>query len=172
MGGSTSMAKSLASLVKTQRSIPCRLLALFLGLTTFMASCKSSSMIESEPPGAKVFFNGRKVGTTPLRIRDSKISFTQIDVRLKKEGYETLDALITKDRPNTACIVASAVGGLILLLPAIGLLWCWRWERSHTFELERGGGQSFLPDSESGSVLSSMSSWQPPLRLPLWKKRG
>ena len=45
--------------------------------------------VESEPPGALVYLNGDEVGRTPLTY--NFLYYGTMDVKLRKDGYETLE---------------------------------------------------------------------------------
>lgn len=59
---------------------------LFFALLFFASGClQRSLLVESNPPGARVFFNGQEKGTTPVEF-DFKW-YGGHKVRLEKEGY-------------------------------------------------------------------------------------
>ena len=70
---------------------PLRFTASLLMATVLLSSCASSTILQSTPVGARVYLNGESVGVTPYRYRDTKIIGATTDVRLEKEGYETLN---------------------------------------------------------------------------------
>lgn len=62
------------------------IVAIFLGLA---AGCVQRQMsIQSDPPGALVYLNGREVGRTPLE--HDFLWYGTYDVQVRQEGYETL----------------------------------------------------------------------------------
>ena len=73
-----------------------------------LSSCTSSVRISSSPSQADVYADGLYIGQTPIRHKDAKTSGSPLDVRLEKEGYETLTTQIVKDaRVNVKALVAS-----------------------------------------------------------------
>lgn len=93
-------------------------LALFLALLIlFATACSSSTMITSSPTNTRLFINGQAVGETPYRLRDSKIVFSETEIRLERNGYETIYATIAKDSQPKA---GPIIGGFFLVIP-----WLW-----------------------------------------------
>ncbi len=86
-------------------------------------------MIESKPPGAKVYLNGMSVGKTPYRHSDTKIVGSSTSVKLELEGYETLNTSFSRDE---AADVGAIIGGLFVLVP---FLWTMKYEPVHFYEL-------------------------------------
>jgi len=74
-------------------------LLVMLLLVCFAASgCVRRRMtIVSNPPGAKVFVDGYEIGTTP--VSTSFVYYGTREVKLIKDGYETLTTLHTVSRP-------------------------------------------------------------------------
>jgi hypothetical protein len=106
-----------------------KFLAFIVAFSIMMSSCASSTMIISEPPGAKVYLNGETVGTTPYKMTDTKILFSCTSVELKKEGYETFYIDICRDeKPDVGAII----GGVFLTIP---FLWTLKYNPTHRYEL-------------------------------------
>lgn len=58
----------------------------------FLGGCvKRNLHINSDPPGATVYFNEREIGTTPLDY--DFIWYATHKIRLEKEGYQPIQAL-------------------------------------------------------------------------------
>ena len=106
-----------------------RFLALIVAFSILLSSCASSTMIISEPPGAKVYLNGQRVGTTPYRMTDTKIVGSCTSVELKKEGYEVFYTDICRDERAD---VGAIIGGVLILIP---FLWTMKYNPSHVYEL-------------------------------------
>jgi hypothetical protein len=106
-----------------------KFIGLFTALTIFLSSCSSTTMIESKPPGAKVYLNGMSVGKTPYRHSDTKIVGSSTSVKLELEGYETLNTSFSRDE---AADVGAIIGGLFVLVP---FLWTMKYEPVHFYEL-------------------------------------
>ena len=72
-----------------------RLLALLVPLVsvTGCVGVRRELTVESEPAGALVYVNGDEIGRTP--VTKEFLYYGTMDVRLRKDGYETLE-----DRPR------------------------------------------------------------------------
>ena len=68
-----------------------------LALSLSFASCTSSTVIKSIPEEAKVYLNDEFVGTTPYRMSDDKIIYSDTYVELKTDGYKDFSTVKTKD---------------------------------------------------------------------------
>ncbi|MEM9415389.1 MAG: PEGA domain-containing protein [Planctomycetota bacterium] len=76
---------------------PAALTALAL-LATLLTGCvKRTLLIESEPPGALVYLNDEPEGRTPMTVQFKW--YGTYDVRLEKEGYQTLHTQQTLAQP-------------------------------------------------------------------------
>jgi len=93
-------------------------------------SCGSSTLIRTEPPGAKVYMNGEPVGTTPYDHYDTKIIGTRTDIKLVLDGYEDYNTTLTRNEDLD-------IGALIatLIFPPLPLLWIMEYKPIHTYEL-------------------------------------
>lgn len=80
-------------------------------LVALLTGCASSVMITSEPSGAQVTLDGRRVGTTPYYHTDTKVSGYSLGVQIEKEGYKTRNGMIKKTQfGNTGAII----GGIFI----------------------------------------------------------
>ncbi len=68
---------------------------LFTMLLTF--GCTSTTLITSNVPDAEVYIKRKYVGTTPYSYSSNKVSGSETKLRLKKEGYETLDTIFIRN---------------------------------------------------------------------------
>jgi hypothetical protein len=100
-------------------------------LTT--AACSSSTVIRSNPSGAKVFIDGQMVGTTPYTMSDTHIVGSSTHIRLEYPGYAPTDASIKR---NEEFDVVACIGGVFLLVP---FLWIMGYKADHSYELQPGG---------------------------------
>lgn len=66
------------------------LLVLLPLLATGCAGVRRELTVESNPPGALVYLNGDEVGRTP--VTREFLYYGTMDLRLRKDGYETLEA--------------------------------------------------------------------------------
>ena len=106
------------------KSIP-----LLLAGSILFTSCASTTMIQSNPSGAKVYLNSESVGTTPFTYRDTKIVGSLTTVELEKEGF---DPFYTSFSRNEEADVGAIIGGIFLLFP---FLWTMRYKPLRTYEL-------------------------------------
>ena len=104
-------------------------LSAVLAGTLLLGSCTSSTLITSQPAGAKLYVNGQYAGTTPYDYSDTKIVGSTTDLRLEKDGYEPIQVpLVRNERADAGAIV----GGVFLLFP---FLWTMKYDPQHTYEL-------------------------------------
>ena len=113
---------------------PVRLFPLALAALILLESCASSTVIQSNPTGAKVYFNSTVVGTTPYTHTDTKIVGSTTFVRLEKESYQPLNTSFSRDERADA---GAIIGGCFLLFP---FLWTMKYNPSRTYELIPASG--------------------------------
>jgi PEGA domain len=98
-------------------------------LATFITGCSSTTVIKSDPSGARVYLNGEKVGITPYTHTDTKIIGSTNTVLLKKEGYQDTSAVFSRnENPNVGAII----GGVLVLFP---FLWAMDYKPSYSYEM-------------------------------------
>ncbi|MBO0939649.1 PEGA domain-containing protein [Fibrella sp. HMF5335] len=112
---------------------PGKAIPLLLSGTILISSCTSSTLINSQPTGAKLYVNGQYAGVTPYQYSDTKIVGSTTDLRLEKDGYEPLRVpLVRNERADGGAII----GGIFLLFP---FLWTMKYDPEHTYELRTPG---------------------------------
>lgn len=84
---------------------------LVVGLIT-LASCASTTVINSVPQGAAVYINQSRVGTTPYTYSDTKILGSVTPITLKLDGYEDFHVMLTR---NERVDAGAIVGGIFFL---------------------------------------------------------
>jgi len=104
-------------------------IAFMLALSILLISCSSSTILTSEPEGAKVYINDEYVGKTPFVYEDTKIMFTTNRLRMEKEGYETFYTSFTRDEEVE---IGAIVGGVFFIVP---FLWTLKYKPTHNYEL-------------------------------------
>lgn len=138
-------------------------MACLITLVAF-AGCASSTVLQSQPPGARVFLNNVPVGTTPYTMTDQNIVGTATQVRLEYPGYQPLNTYIVR---NEDLDVLPLIGGLICLVP---FLWVMRYNPTHVYALQPAGGgppggwgapQGYPPSAE-GYPPPQPGVYQPP----------
>ncbi len=92
--------------------------------------CSSSTLITSNPTGAKVYIANQYKGQTPYTHSDSGIVGSTKEIRLEKEGYKTLTSTIKK---NGDANVAAIIGG-IFFWPLF--LWVLDYPEGYVFEMQ------------------------------------
>ncbi len=110
-------------------SLGLRTIALLLALVFLFTGCVSTTMIQSDPPGAKLYLNGEPVGTTPYTHSDTKPVGSTTIVRLTKEGYKDLTTSFSR---NEEVDVGAVIGGIFFLFP---FLWTMKYKPFHNYEL-------------------------------------
>ncbi|MBO3272432.1 PEGA domain-containing protein [Hymenobacter defluvii] len=129
-----------------------RFMAGALAATTLLSSCASSTMLQSTPPGARVYLNGEPVGVTPYQHRDTKIVGSTTDVRLEKEGYETVNTSFSRDEEADA---GAIIGGIFLFFP---FLWTMKYKPVHSYEMRP---LSSLPVAEQSTAPATYNASLP-----------
>jgi len=92
--------------------------------------CSSHTLIQTDPPGAKVYVDGILRGLSPVDYSDMAISEEQKTVILKKEGYETSYVTIRKEKLKWGALI----GGVFFCVP---LIWVLGYPPGYFVELEK-----------------------------------
>lgn len=95
----------------------------------FLSGCSSSTLIQTTPPGAAVYVDMQRVGTTPYTYTDTKIVGATTILTLKKDGYQDMNVTLTR---NEKADVGAIIGGVFLLVP---FLWVCEYNPMHNYEL-------------------------------------
>ena len=117
-----------------KQTMTTKMISLFLAGSILLTSCASTTMIQSNPSGAKVYLNGEPVGTTPYTHRDTKIVGSTTTVKLEKDGYDPLNTSFSRDEEVD---VGAIIGGIFVLVP---FLWTMKYKPTHTYELTPSSG--------------------------------
>lgn len=107
------------------------LLVMALVLAASFISCKSSTVIRTEPEGADVYIDGVHMGKTPYEHSDINFSFSESKLSISKPGYKLINTNLNRDEKfdPKACL------GCIFTFP----WWMFQYYPSHTYKLEREG---------------------------------
>ena len=98
-------------------------------LVPAVVSCSSSTLINSNPQGSKLYVDGAYRGVTPYKYSDSKIVGSTTQLKLAKDGYDNLQTVLSKsERPDVGAIV----GGCFFLFP---FLWTMQYDSQHYYDL-------------------------------------
>lgn len=104
--------------------------ALVLATAVLFTSCASTTLIKSNPEGAKVYIENAYVGQTPYSYSDTKIVGSTTSIRLEKEGYDPLYATFSR---NEKADVGAIIGGVFTLVP---FLWTMKYKDERVYELQ------------------------------------
>ena len=104
-------------------------IAIFLSLSILLASCSSTTIIQSSPSGAKIYVDGQPAGNTPYSHSDTKIVGSTTSVKIVKEGYEPFITSFSRDEEVD---VGAVIGGFFVMVP---FLWTMKYKPSRTYEL-------------------------------------
>lgn len=96
----------------------------------FLLGCASSTLIKSNPPGAKLYLDGQVQGETPYTYSDKAAAGTTRTVTLKYEGYKDFNGTIKREQLS----VGALIGGIFLLVPFI---WILEYPPQYNFEMEK-----------------------------------
>jgi len=109
-------------------------------LVAFSTGCASTTVIKTNPSGAKVFVDGAPVGKTPYSMTDTKTIVSTTSLRLEKPGYESITVNINRmEEPDIGPIIGGVCAGATLLGLAF-FLWAGKYRAEHIYDLERKGG--------------------------------
>ncbi|RKE49352.1 PEGA domain-containing protein [Sphingobacterium detergens] len=106
-----------------------KITSIILAGATLFTSCASTTLIQSNPIGAKVYIQGEYAGTTPYSYKDTKIVGSTTDLKIEKEGYEPFSTSFSR---NEKADVGAIIGGIFVLVP---FLWTMKYKDQHTYEL-------------------------------------
>ena len=101
--------------------------------------CASSTLLQTQPPGARVFLNGMPAGSTPYTLTDSNIVGSITQVHFEYPGYQPLDVVIAR---NEELDVGPLIAGIFFLVP---LLWVMKYRANHTYQLQPAGAYGAPP---------------------------
>jgi hypothetical protein len=96
----------------------------------FLFGCASTTLIKSNPPGAKLQVDGQSVGETPHFYTDKTVAGTTKAVILKREGYKEVNSYIKREKLSVPILI----GGIFLIVP---LVWVLEYPSQYNFEMEK-----------------------------------
>jgi hypothetical protein len=102
--------------------------------------CSSTTVLNSRPPGAKLYLNDDFKGTTPFEYSDTKIVGSTTSVKLTLEGYDDFHTTLHRDEQVN---VGALIGGLFVLVP---FLWIMDYDNQHTYELHKTQATTDTPE--------------------------
>ena len=92
--------------------------------------------LSTTPEGAKVYADGQYLGTTPVTYSDTKIVGSSTNIRIEKEGYKTVNAVLNRSEQAD---IGAIVGGLFVWIP---FLWTMKYNAEHNYEMEPINGSA------------------------------
>jgi PEGA domain len=109
------------------------LVAMALAVTFLSVGCSHTVNFKSEPPGAEVYIDGQKVGTTPFAYEEKTAGSGQVEVIAKQGGKEKKTTVLRNNLAAMpvaagagagagACVVLSC-GSIVLGFITYGLCW-------------------------------------------------
>ncbi len=125
-------------------------------ITLLFSGCVSSTLIQSYPPGAKVYIDGEPVGVTPYWHSDTKITGSNTNVDLLKEGYEPLYTSFNR----TEQINPGAIIGGLFVWPIF--LWSMEYKPTHNYELMALKNISAADSAQTMNI--QINEQQPPIQ--------
>lgn len=123
-----------------------------------VTGCASSTVLQSQPPGAHVFLNGNPVGVTPYTMTDTNIVGTTTQLRLEYPGYQTINTYIVR---NEELDPVALITGILVWVP---LLWVLRYQPTHYFAMQPEGGP--VPGGYPPGYPPPGGVWTPPPAPP------
>ena len=111
--------------------------AFFLVLLT---ACSSTTVINSQPTGAKLYMDGSYKGQTPYTYSDTKIVGSTTQIRLSLDGYSDFYGSLTRSEQLD---VGALIGGIFVWIP---FLWIMDYNPDHTYILIPAGSTPNSPE--------------------------
>lgn len=104
------------------------LLLSLIVIAVSLTSCESQTIINTKPPGARLYADGQFKGLTPCVYSDTKILGAHTRIRLTHEGYADFNGLITRDEHVSILNAA-------LCFLCVPLFWVQEYNPEHTYFL-------------------------------------
>tara|TARA_B110000046_G_scaffold64643_1_gene72093 strand:- start:1778 stop:3031 length:1254 start_codon:yes stop_codon:yes gene_type:complete len=99
-------------------------------LLFFLSSCKSTTLITSNPPGADLYISDTYKGTTPYKYSDRQPTGSPVRIELRKDGFETLNERFNRNQRLDWGVFC--FGGPLL----IPYFWLFRYDKTNNFNLK------------------------------------
>lgn len=118
-----------------------KLITLILLLAFVTACSPTTALITSEPPGAIVTVDGQKIGTTPVKFDANLSAGAKHDIRLQRQGFETVDMSIKADKTDTKSLKRWLQAGLVWSPLWLGTLFTKKLRETYLFVMKRSPAQ-------------------------------
>ena len=102
-------------------------IVLSIALLALSTSCAAVSTFSTEPPGAKLYINGRYLGQTPVQFTSPRAFGHRYHVQVMKDGYQAQDFYIDSR-------MSWVMGYLAPLFPPL-LFWTWALDSDYAVHL-------------------------------------
>jgi len=119
------------------------------------AGCASSTVLQTQPPGARVTINGAMVGNTPYTLTDSKILYSSTPLHFEYPGYAPLDVTLVRSEEVD---VLPLILGIFTLIP---LLWVMKYQATHVYQLQPAQ-PGFAPAPAGWAPPPAQGAYPPP----------
>lgn len=107
-------------------------------LLSFTSACApTTSLIQSEPPGAMVVIDGKDVGITPVNYSHKLSSGKQHDISLQHRGFEPVAMTIIADKTDSHSLKRWLAAGVVWSPLWIGTLFTKKLKESYMFVMKR-----------------------------------
>jgi hypothetical protein len=88
-------------------------------LVVSLMGCSTTTLIKTDPPGARVMVDGAPLGITPCKYDNGGPFWIKNAVLIEKDGYQPINTVLTKSQPNVMMIIL-ACGVIVPALWATG----------------------------------------------------
>ncbi|WP_303722105.1 PEGA domain-containing protein [Malonomonas rubra] len=119
----------------------CKLITLIVFCAFLCACAPHQAMIQSEPPGAIVTIDGKKIGPTPVRYDYALSTGSQHQVSITQQGYEPVDLTIKADKTDSGAMKRWLMAGVVWSPLWIGTLFTKKLKESYLFVMKRDNPQ-------------------------------
>jgi hypothetical protein len=135
-------------------------------LCLLVTGCAHQARIETDPPGAEVYVNGERAGTTPADIDDDAGWRREDELTLRKDGYEPTQVTLTQGSLRPLMVFGALGCGLctcglaaFYFVPRI-----WRLDDEYRFVLVRKEAPPVPPPPPPGppAVTPLLPASEPP----------
>ncbi len=111
-------------------------------LCAFLSACAPhQAMIQSEPAGAIVTIDGKKIGETPVHYDYALSTGNQHQVTISQQGYESVDLTIKADKTDSGAMKRWLMAGVVWSPLWIGTFFTKKLKESYLFVMKRSSPQ-------------------------------
>jgi hypothetical protein len=125
-----------------------RFILFYTSALMIFSGCKSTTLIQSSPSGARVYINNEYKGMTPLLYSDRKMTGSVTDLKIEKEGFDPFVYRLKRDEKVDGGAIFC---GYFTILP---FLWIMEYNPARMYELKPFSG---LPKDTLTPLKSNMN---------------